>query len=197
MVNAMTEPILQNPIDAIPSLESRFRRGDEGVFDEVIMQYLPSIRSLVHRLLGFAGEVDDVVQDVFIAAMTRRKTFRADAMLKSWLYAIAVNHCRTYNRRRKLCQTFLRQHDHRPGLAAASPPVVSLQREQAARIQRAVRQLPDKYRGVIVLKYLEELPTEQILTILNINDKTFYTRLNRARQQLKQSLSDFMEPSDE
>lgn len=194
----MTEPILQNQNDdEIASLERRFCRPDADVFDEVISTFLPGIRGLVHRLLAWDGEVDDVVQDVFAAAFTRRKTFRADASLKTWLYAIAVNHCQTRNRRRRLWQTFMRQPGRQETRTVAGPVAASLQQEQILYIQQAVRQLPDKYRDVIVLKYLEELPTEQILRILNINDKTFYTRLNRGRQHLKKELSEFVEDSDE
>jgi len=55
-------------------------------------------------------------------------------------------------------------------------------------MQAALRQLPATYRDVIVLKYLEELPMAEILDILKIRQNTFYTRLNRAKNQLRQAV---------
>ncbi|MHC4553614.1 MAG: RNA polymerase sigma factor [Planctomycetota bacterium] len=191
----MTEPILQNQNDDAAMLERRFRRGDDEAFDEVIESFLPSIRSLVYRLLGWDSDVDDVAQDVFVTAFSKRRTFRADASLKTWLYAIAVNQCQTRNRRRRLWQMFMKQSGRHETRRVVGPVAASLQQERAEQIQQAVRQLPEKYRDVIVLKYLEELETEEILRILKINDKTFYTRLTRGRGHLKRLLSGFMEES--
>ncbi|MHC4883198.1 MAG: sigma factor-like helix-turn-helix DNA-binding protein [Planctomycetota bacterium] len=73
------------------------------------------------------------------------------------------------------------------------PAHVHLQREQAETVRSAVRRLPGKYRDAVVLKYLEELPTREILDILKINETAFYTRLNRGRNLLQQDLAEYLE----
>ena len=60
-------------------------------------------------------------------------------------------------------------------------------------IQRAVRALPPKYREPIVLRYLQELPTDQICEILGISENALQVRLNRARNRLKVQLAELME----
>ncbi len=185
----MADPILQTQDNVSVSLEQRFQQGDTAALDEVIRLYLPKIRQLVNRLLAWNGEVDDIVQDVFVAAFQNRKKFRAESNLKTWLYAIAVRHCRTRNYRRMIWQKIIRMQSNEK-ISLQTPLAASLRTEQIAQLRRAVCRLPVKYRDVIVLKYLEELPAGRILEILNITENTFYTRLNRGRAFLQQDLSD-------
>ena len=60
-------------------------------------------------------------------------------------------------------------------------------------VRQAVQKLPSRYREVIVLRYLEQLPTAQIAAILGLNLNTVNVRLNRARVQLKEKLADWIE----
>jgi len=68
--------------DAESSIGQRFPRGADAVFDEVIERYSHDIQRLAYRLLAWDQEVDDVVQDVFVAAFVNRKKFRAGSSLK-------------------------------------------------------------------------------------------------------------------
>jgi RNA polymerase sigma factor (sigma-70 family) len=183
-----------NGDDIQSSLERRFRQEHDAAFDEIIEHYSPVVRRLVHRLLAWDQETDDVVQDVFVAVFVHRRRFRAQASLKTWIYSIAVNICRTRNRRRLIWQTFIANtnHDTRD-VQFENPLSASLNQEQADKVRQAARRLPMKYRDVVVLKYLEELPTGQILDILKIDEKAFYTRLNRARNHMQTLLADYLD----
>ena len=189
----MADSILQSKSDdAKASIEQRFREGNDAAFDEVIEYYSPVVQRLAYRLLGFGGEADDVVQDVFVAALANRRKFRVRSSLKTWLFSITINICRTRNRRRLLWRKFINKqpfHD----TSANNPADSSLAQEKIEKVRYAARRLPGKYRDVVVLKYLEELPTREILDILKINEKTFYTRLSRGRNLLQQELADYLE----
>ena len=69
-----------------------------------------------------------------------------------------------------------------------NPDKNDVTQQRIEKIQEAVRQLPSKYRDVLVLRYLEGLPTQDIVDILSIRESTMYTRLNRAKQYLKEKL---------
>ena len=183
--------------DAKASLQQRFREGCDAAFDEVIECYSSAIQQLAYRLLGWSGEVDDVVQDVFVAALANRRKFRSGSSLKTWLFSITINICRTRNRRHLLWKKFTKKHPFPNDASAINPVRASLEQEQAEKVRRAAERLPQKYRDVIVLKYLEELPTEEILDILKINETAFYTRLSRARNLLQQDLSEYLENENE
>lgn len=175
------------------SLEQRFRDGDDTAFDEVVALYAPAIGKLVHRLSGWQTDGEDVVQDVFVAALANRQKFKGTASLKTWLFAIAVNRCRSYNRRQFLRQRLLR------GLMLTSGSAGSGQDKQPQTeiVRLALARLPAKYRDVLVLKYLEELPTEEIMHILNIQQNTLYTRLNRAKKLMQEKMAHIAETDNE
>ena len=194
----MADSILQSKSDdAKASMEQRFREGNDAAFNEVIECYLPAVQRLAYRLLGFGGEVDDVVQDVFTAALANRRKFRAGSSLKTWLFSITINICRTRNRRRLLWRKFVKSHHATNAVSVHTPVDTSLLNEQGETVRSAVRKLPGKYRDAVVLKYLEELPTSEILDILKINETAFYTRLSRGRNLLQQELSDYPENENE
>lgn len=163
-----------------------FRRGDPRAFEQIVGLYMTDIHRLALRLLGWPADVDDLVQDVFTAAWRHRRRFRADCALKSWLFTITINRSRSWRRRRMLRDRFLQSRVDRVAQADRPPPVADF-----GPVQKAVRDLPEKYRRVIVLRYLEDLDTGEIATILDLSPAALNTRLSRARRRLKEALKDW------
>ena len=83
-------------------LVGQFNRGDESAFERIVERYSAEIAVLVNRLLGWPGDVEDVTQDIFLAAFVGLKRFRGDCSLKTWLFTIAINKCRSYRYRQVL-----------------------------------------------------------------------------------------------
>lgn len=83
-------------------LVEQFSRGDEAAFDRIVEQYSGDVAALANRLLGWPGDVEDVTQDVFLAAFLGLRKFRGDCKLKTWLFTITINKCRSYRHRRRL-----------------------------------------------------------------------------------------------
>ncbi len=162
----------------------RFRRGDEAAFDEIVALFQDGVAALANRLLGWPGDVDDVCQEVFLAVYLNLKRFRGQSSLKSWIYAITLNKCRSRERKRLWRKRKLNQAI--PDSQAGVP--CGLEKETLRAVHRSIRRLPIKYREPIMLKYLQELPTDQVCRILGISRNTLNVRLSRARQQLKQTL---------
>ncbi|MHC4266025.1 MAG: RNA polymerase sigma factor [Planctomycetota bacterium] len=175
------------------SLIEQFKNGDTDVFDEIIARYTPDLAALANRLLGWPGDVDDLLQDIFLAAFVGLKKFRCQSSLRTWLFTITINKCRTHRLKKKLLfktistnkqKTRPRQTDH--------ADKHSIDKETSEHVRRAVNVLPAKYREPIVLKYLQQLPTEKITNILNIDTNTLNVRLSRARKKLKNELASLM-----
>jgi len=111
----------------------------------------------------------------------RFKGFRGQCLVRTWLYIITINKCRSHQRRQRL---------HLKGLLILACPSLcwGLFRhpEQALQaVRRALDRLPNRYREPAVLWYLQELPTEQICQVLAINRNTLHVRLARARERLR------------
>ncbi len=173
-----------NPDDA--RLVERFKCGDGSAFDRIVSEHAADVQALAGRLLGWDGDVEDVVQEVFLAAFLGLKRFKGASSLGTWLYSITINKCRSHRHRRRVrLRVFSGPNKDRADSAASKP----MTDDDFDRVRIAVRSLPVKYREVVVLKYLQELSTEKICEILGVSDNVVYVRLNRARVMLKNKLS--------
>ena len=173
------------------TLAERAARGDRSAFAEIVAAHQARVARLAWRLLGWSHDIEDVVQDVFVAALEHLPGFRGDSSLATWLTAIAVNKCRSARRRRLLRLRFASPGPGRAGRDAGEAPDSGLlRRERHRRVRRAVRGLPRRLREVVVLRYLEEMPIEQIAKVLSISPGAVGSRLHRARLRLAADLSE-------
>ena len=201
-------------------LVEQFRRGDEAAFNRIVERYSAEVAALANRLLGWPGDVEDVTQDVFLAAFLSLRKFRGDCKLKTWLFTITINKCRSYRHKRKLRQlqaiSMWRGHlalvsrrwqdasgtQGRDGLATngiemTRPPIETREApmdvEDYKRVRRAIAALPAKYREAVVLTYLQGLEAGEISRILGISRNALHVRLSRARDRLRNNLTDLWE----
>ena len=156
-------------------------------FDAIVDRYQAQVARLAHRLLGWrdAAAVEDVVQETFLVAFTRVKSFRGESSLSTWLTGIAINQCRAYRRRSILRLRWLRERWNRHDQDGQAAMV----EETSQQVRNAVAALPPRDREVIVLFYLEELPVAQVAQLLGAKPNAIEVRLHRARQRLKTQLA--------
>ena len=189
---SLVRPAHDKAIDKV--LEERFNQGEDGVFDRIVEEYSGDISVLANRLLGWPGEVEDVVQSILLAAFLGLQKFRCECSLKTWLFTITINKCRSHRRKRLLRQRLLSKAVGETSFGAtAGADQVSMDRERFSRVRRAVMELPAKYREPVVLKYLQELGTDEVIGILGISKNVLEVRLNRARKRLKAELAELIE----
>jgi RNA polymerase sigma-70 factor (ECF subfamily) len=186
----MTPEPAQDGGDDERSLIARLQAGDAGALEVLVAEHQARVARLVYRLLGKADEVDDAVQEVFLAALQNLRRFRGHSRLSTWLTAIALNRCRSRARRRP---RWLRLLPWRAD--AMEMPAGGDRLGEAAeihdRVRQAVYRLPAKYREVIVLRYFEDLPSCEIAAALGLSSGAVDVRLSRARQRLKEMLSNW------
>ena len=173
-------------------LVGQFLRGDGAAFDQLVQAHQNRVARLAYRLLGWSGEVDDVVQEVFLAVFKNVAKFRGDCRVSTWLTAVTLNKCRSARRRRLVRLEFLRRLSSG---AAAFSSAADEGRDPAAleRIRGAVRALPVRYREAVVLRYLEEMPVAEVGRALGLAEGAVGVLLHRARARLKDRLADLVE----
>ena len=173
--------------EGLDQTKAPFRRA---VFDRIVERYSADIGALANRLLGWPGDVEDVSQEVFLAAYLGLERFRCECSLKSWLFTITINKCRSHRRRQLLrLRTFSRAAERRRLPSAPTACKNPTDMETLNRVRSAVAALPAKYREPVVLRYLQELPTDEISQILGISQNALHVRLSRARRRLRENLS--------
>ena len=158
-------------------------------FEQVVAEHQARIARLVGRFVDNRAEVEDVVQEVFLAALRNLHRFRGESRIGTWLASIAVNRCRSLHRRRAVRRRLL------PWLAV---PVKCEDKtahvsETSEEVRRAVDRLPAKFREPIVLRYFEGMPIADIAEVLGLAVNTVDVRLSRARKTLKKTLQPRLE----
>ena len=142
------------------------------------------VRDLVRKLLYDKSLTDDVVQEVWIAAL--RKPPRAAGALRTWLFRVAQALAFQTNRAEKR-----RQRREQATLPKSAPPSVE-EVAQAFELRRvledAVLRLDEPYRSVVYLRYFENIAPAEIAARLGMNESTLRTQLSRAIDRLRQQL---------
>ena len=174
-------------------LVDRLRRGDARAFDELVTAYQHRVFSVALRMLRNRTEAEEVAQEVFLRVYRTVTAFRGDAKLSTWLYAIASRLC--LNRLASSDRRVTREGDETLTRLASgdATPVDELERsELEATLHRAIAELPEERRIVVVLRDLEGLSYEEIAAALDLELGTVRSRLHRARMDLKEKLERFL-----
>ena len=182
----------------------KLRERDEKAFREIVETYGDRVYNLTYRMLGNREEAEDVSQEVFITVFKSIDSFRGDSKFSTWLYRIAVNHCK--NRIKYLARRHDRDQseydeealrEQAAGAATAPNPsprpdkqLEGVELEQI--MQRCIAQLEEEHRLVIVLRDVEDLSYEEICAITNLPTGTVKSRLHRARLALKKMMLEHM-----
>ncbi len=163
---------------------------DPAIIEEMIQQYYAAIYRLAGSILYDSDDAKDATQDTFITAMTKLDQYQVGTNFKAWLYAIAVNTCRGYMRKRKRRESLNKVLTTVQALAAhpPSPERSVLQSEMRSQLWDAVDQLSDKHRITVVLRMVHGLTIQEIAQVLETKEKTVYSRLYSAFHKLRQQL---------
>jgi RNA polymerase sigma-70 factor (ECF subfamily) len=170
---------------------------DEQACTQLVQAYQQPIYQLVARLVPQRDIAEDLTLEVFMRAFRYLPSFRPVFAFSTWLYRLAINHCRAFLQRRRLHEVSLYaapRGEDEFYLAALStgeptPHETLAQVQRNEQLHRIVEGLPAKYRVLLQLHYFEELSYEEIAVREHLPLGTVKAHLNRGRQQLKQALS--------
>jgi RNA polymerase sigma-70 factor (ECF subfamily) len=190
-MGAPTRPI-EHPEDAV--LVRKAQQGDMDAFESLVRRYQHRVYALCRRLTGAHQSADDLAQETFIKAYFALGRFEAAWPLYPWLRKIAVNaglnYLKARSRERPLEDGSLGDR-HTPAASSSDDPEERLERaEFQARLDWEVESLPADQKSVFVLRFHENLSYEEISRTLDLPLGTVMSRLNRARQKLKERLAD-------
>ena len=170
-------------------------------FDDIVTEYEKKVFNLIFRILGDYDEAADLTQETFISAFRAWDRFRGESRVYTWLYQIALNHCRNRLRQRGRARAIqvesLDQAVDPDGFAreipdeSKAPHTVYEEKELNERILAAVQSLPPDYREIVVLRELKGLSYNEIVQVTGISLDNVKTRLSRARAMLRRKLEHY------
>ena len=169
---------------------------DHHEFDRLVKRWEQPIRRLCTRMLGDPHRGDDLKQDTFLRLFEKRKTYEPKGRFSTFLWRIALNLCydelRRQKRRRELldpiASTTESESTYDPICESAGPDAQTAELEEGELVRRAVMQLPEIYRAVVILRHYEDLKLCRIAEILEIPEGTVNSRMAEALVRLSRIL---------
>jgi RNA polymerase sigma-70 factor, ECF subfamily len=180
-------------VESLVNQPAAERRGEDAAqtglapaeFAHLYTEHSRAIYYLALRFLGDPEKAEDATHDVFLKAFRKMDQFRGEASWRTWLYRIAINHCRNLQQSWHGRHVFSNADEAVMENAVAktdSPLRVLETKELGQRIQKTLDALPDEYRLLLLLVADEQLSYEQIGVLTDQSPDAVRGKLHRARK---------------
>jgi RNA polymerase sigma-70 factor (ECF subfamily) len=176
------------PSDAV--VVARVLGGDGEAFGILIRRYEPGLLRFATRMLGSPDAAADAVAESLVRAYRHLAQCRDPGRVRSWLYRITGNRCRSQLGRRHAGD--VRLEDAPPVADPADTWAALERREQVALVERALAALPPEKREAFVLKHVEGMSYEEMAAATGARIPTLKMRVHRAREALLAALKELV-----
>ena len=170
------------------------RKGDQDAFAELVRLYEKKVFALTTRMCKNPDDAAEAAQDAFLAAWQGLPSFRGDSAFSTWLYRLASNACidllRREGRHRDAAGPSFNDDDHPVDIpdTAATPQELSERKALREEIEAGLAALSPEHRQVLILREIHQLAYDEIAKILQLDQGTVKSRINRARKHLRNFL---------
>jgi len=170
------------------ALVRRTRDGDARAFTELVDRHAAACLRFAARMLGDRSEAEDVAQETFLRAFRALESYDERLPFRTWLFSILINRCRTamaQRMRRERRIVFDSDALERTSLAAPQDSV-----ELREELNRAIAALSPEQREAFLLRHVEELSYEEIMSVTGAGMSALKMRVKRACERLQQLLTE-------
>jgi len=192
--------------DTESELARQLIAGETGAFDRFVEYFRPKIFHYSWLMCGHREDAEEVAQETLLKVFESGEQLREPEKIRSWVFRIAKNACLMKRRKstfapaRELSLDEFMPSKHQDGEQvrieiadwSALPDGKALQSEMRGLLEKAIRELPEVYRSVILLRDMEELSTQETAQILDVSDDVVKTRLHRARLAIRERLDEYL-----
>lgn len=196
------QPETRKITDQDTALVEALQTGRMDLMPELVARYEKALLRFGLKMCGKRDEAEDLVQDTFLNVLKYLKHFRHETRFKNWLYRIAASACIKKRRKSKFApsrelslEEFLPadEHEvmHQTPLWAAMPLEQVLNDELGRQLDEGIRQLPEKYQMVLILRDIENFSTAETARILHLTPANIKVRLHRARLFLRDWITEY------
>ena len=181
------------------------KQGDMLAFEELILKHEKIVYNVALRMMNHSEDARDISQEVFLKAYRSLSNFDERSAFSTWLYRITHNTCIDEMRKRKGKQTYSLEEElesedgsmQRQIADESDTPEESLLREeQKSEILQALDTLSEEHKAAIILRDVKGLAYEEIAEILELSLGTVKSRINRARNRLKNEILKIREQNE-
>lgn len=169
-------------------LVQKCKNGDSRAQMEIYKMYYKAMFNTCFRIVNDTMEAEDIMQEAFLKAFDKIKTFKGEVSFGAWLKRIVVNHSLDYLKKRKLDLVEMNSNTHEEYSETSD----SLKEEEISleveKIKKTIEEMPEGYKVVLNLKLIEGYDYEEIAAILDIKESAARSQFSRARQKLIMNL---------
>lgn len=190
------------------AIVAELKAGSEDAYAWLIGEFHQPVYSVVYRIVADASDAADTTQEVFLKVFRGMKHFHGESSLKTWIYRIAIHEAANRRRwwfRHKAKETSM---ESPVGDGACilelkdmlvderETPFDSMAHEEVrARVEDALRKVPEPYRTAVILRDLEDMSYDEIAEITQVSLGTVKSRITRGRDALKRRLASYLKDS--
>lgn len=176
----------------------RFQGGEIEAYNEIVSRYKDRLTNYIYRYVGNFDECDDIVQDTFVKVYVSKHLYKEIANFSTWIYTIAINLAKTKLVKQQKYKTFSisdvyddenKDFDIKDE-SYGGPEVDANSKFLSAHIQKALNQINENYRELVVLRDIEDFSYEEIVEMTGLPMGTVKSRINRGREKLQVLLKD-------
>jgi RNA polymerase sigma-70 factor (ECF subfamily) len=162
------------------------QNGDMVAFNQMVDRYKDRLMNVIGRMLSSREEAEDIVQETFVRVYQHRQSFNFQHCFSTWIYTIGLNLARNELRKRKKFKFY--DISEMQGNEAEFAVDAKLPSRLPEVLNKAIGELPEKYRLAFILRDVQELPYDEVAKVLDVPLGTVKSRVNRARLILRDKL---------
>ncbi|MBK8609592.1 MAG: RNA polymerase sigma factor [Chitinophagaceae bacterium] len=182
-----------------PELIAQLQRGDESAFTRLVDEYQDLVYNTALGIVQNEEDADDITQEVFVQVYQSVSSFRGDSKMSTWLYRITLGKALDHEKKKKRKKRFgvmqrLFTGEREDGLTAAEfnhPGIQLEQKENAAALFYALKQIPENQRIAFTLHKLEGRSYQEVAEIMNTSLYAVESLMGRAKGNLKKELEKY------
>ena len=161
------------------------KKGDLKSFESLILRYQGMVYRFLFHFMGNGSDAEDITQETFLNLYRKLSLHNSAQPFSSWLITMARNLAISYHRRRiptplapEIISSAIKD-------TCSGPELEIVLREDIAELHLALQKLPEGLREVLIMRYLLDIPLQEVAELLNIPEGTAKSRVFKARNELR------------
>ena len=173
-------------------LANKIVAGDPGAFTVFVDGYGPRLHRLVRRFTACEADAEDLTQEIFVDLYRSMASFRGDSTLATWVWRVALNHCRRHAGRARAVTVPYDEALRERESEEHGPAHYAARRELSDQVHAALDGLSPEQRDVVILHEMQEMTYRECAAILQVPEGTVKSRLSYAFRRLRGTLRGYV-----
>jgi RNA polymerase sigma factor, sigma-70 family len=168
----------------------RVAQGEKYLYENLIRKYNLRLYRISMSIVNDDAEVEDIMQTTYLNAYLQLANFQNKSSFNTWLTRILINES-LLHKKKSMKRNQLAIQSEKDDMHTDTPLKNLMNKELKVILEKAVSNLPEKYRVVFIMREIEEMSTHETMEVLDLGESNVKIRLTRAKEMLRNELSDY------